>query len=106
MSVPDRYIRLFDLAKYREIQPITDGIKEKNADLKEVIGLLERATNIVQGSEFKKYNGCDIFITGLEDGLEMMQEGGLLNWLPPRGSDKLNIIILSICCPRYQHQQF
>jgi hypothetical protein len=103
MSVPDRYIRLFDLAKYREIQPITDGIKEKNADLKEVIGLLERATNIVQGSEFKKYNGCDIFITGLEDGLEMMQEGGLLNWLPPRGSDKLNIIILSICCPRYQH---
>jgi hypothetical protein len=103
MSASERYIRLFDLAKYREIQPITDGIKEKSADLKEVIGLLEKAINIVQSSEFKKHNGRDgVLIIDLEEGLEITQEGSLINWLPPRGLDKLNAIILSICCPRYQ----
>jgi hypothetical protein len=103
MSVSERYVRLFDLAKYREIQPITDGIKEKSADPKKVIGLLEKAMNIVQSSEFKKHNGSDgVLIIDLEEGLEIMQEGSLMNWLPPRGLDKLNAIILSICCPRYQ----
>jgi hypothetical protein len=103
MSVSERYVRLFDLAKYREIQPITDGIKEKSADPKKVIELLERAMDIVQSSEFKKHNGRDgVFIIDLEEGLEITQEGSLMNWLPPRGLDKLNAIILSICCPRYQ----
>jgi hypothetical protein len=103
MSVPDRYIRLFDLAKYREIQPITDGIKERNADPTEVINLIQRAMNVVQSSEFEKHNGRNhIFIAELEDGLEIMQEKSLLEWRCHTSSDKLNVIILSICCPRYQ----
>jgi hypothetical protein len=104
MSVPDRYIRLFDLAKYREIQPITDGIKQRNADSTGVINLIQRAMNVVQSSEFEKYNGRDhIFMIELEDALEIMQEKSLSDWHYYTSSDKLNVIILSICCPRYQN---
>jgi hypothetical protein len=81
MSVPDRYIRLFDLAKYREIQPITDGTKQRNADSTGVINLIQRAMNVVQSSEFEKYNGRDhIFMIELEDALEIMQEKSLSDW--------------------------
>jgi hypothetical protein len=103
MSVSDRYIRLFDLVKYREIQPITDGIKKRNANPTEVINLIQRAMNVVQSSEFEKHNGRNhIFIAELEDGLEIMQEKSLLDWRYHTSSDKLNVIISSICCPRYQ----
>jgi hypothetical protein len=106
MSAPSRYIRLFDLAKYREIQPITDRINERNVDLdpEKVIGLIKRAIDVAQSSDFKKYNSEFIvrsFISEIEEGLEVMQEGSILDW-DSHGTDKLNTIISLVCCPKYQ----
>jgi hypothetical protein len=104
MSIPNRYIRLFDLAKYREIQPVTDGIDKRNVDPGKVIDLIKRAMDIAQSSDFKKYNSeitIDFATFELQEALEIMQEKSILDWYS-YGSDKLNQIISLICCPRYQ----
>jgi hypothetical protein len=46
MDNPSRYIRLFDVEKYREIQPVIEGIKNRCAKAEDVIPVLEAARKI------------------------------------------------------------
>jgi hypothetical protein len=105
MSPPPRYIRLFDINKYREIQPVTDGINKRRVDLSQATKLVETALDLVHGKEFQRYHSessIEYFISEIKDGLEIIKEGDLSNWYAHDGSDKLNMIISTICCPRYQ----
>jgi hypothetical protein len=107
MSPPERYLRLFDLSKYREIQPIVDQINEKNIysgniDFEKTISLIKMAMDIGEGDEIRRYNRGNPFASELRDGLEILQERRLEDWYLYGGEDKLNAIISLICCPGYQ----
>jgi hypothetical protein len=107
MSPPERYIRLFDLSKYREIQPVVDQINEKNIysgniDFEKTISLIKMAMDIGESDEIRRYNRDNPFASELRDGLEILQERRLEDWYLYGGEDKLNAIISLICCPGYQ----
>jgi hypothetical protein len=107
MSPPERYIRLFDLSKYREIQPVVDQINEKNIysgniDFEKTISLIKMAMDIGESDEIRRYNRDNPFASELRDGLEILQEKRLEDWYLYGGEDKLNAIISLICCPGYQ----
>jgi flagellin-specific chaperone FliS len=114
MSPPDRYLRLFDLKKYREIQPITEGINQRDVDTEQAISLINRAVSVVKTENFKKYNDknkINFVTTELQEGLDILQEGRLSEqsaWYDchNHGGDKLNTIITLICCPSYQSSEY
>jgi stress response protein SCP2 len=59
MSPPPRYLRLFDVQKYREIQPVIEGIDRRNADAEDVIFLLKAAKEVAETNDFIIYNDPD-----------------------------------------------
>ncbi len=100
------YFRLFDIEKYRRIQPIVEKIKARNASVTEVTNLLDEAFSIAETEEFKKYNVegeyGDINHDILERIRDLIQEGRLSELPDIESDDMLRTIILVICCPRYQ----
>jgi hypothetical protein len=109
MSAPEYYLRLFDVKKYREIQPIIEGILRHDAKAEQVISLIKAAQQVVQTDDFKKYNS-DLFVDSsnwhLCSELEMIENNGILAWFKEikRGKyiNSLEPIINRICCPKYQ----
>jgi hypothetical protein len=109
MSAPEYYLRLFDVKKYREIQPIIEGILRHNAKAEQVISLIKAAQQVVQTDDFKKYNS-DSFVDSsnwhLCSELEMIENNGILAWFKEieRGGyiNALEPIVHYICCPKYQ----
>ncbi len=115
MSRPERYIRLFDLSKYREIQPVVEQINGKNIysgniDFEKTIDLVKTAIDIAESDEFsrynKRYNNANAFDSELQSALSILQERRLADWYLYGGEDKLNVIISLICCPGYQSCTF
>jgi hypothetical protein len=52
MSAPEYYLRLFDVKKYREIQPIIEGIVRHDVEADRVISLIKTAQQVVQTDDF------------------------------------------------------
>jgi hypothetical protein len=112
MSPSARYLRLFDLEKYREIQPIVEGITKRDVDSDRVNSLVKRVLSIVGSDNYKKYNSPDRFYyydVEFQEMVEAVREGHLLPWLDSMkhsGTDLTQQIILAICCPRYQYSTY
>jgi hypothetical protein len=109
MSAPEYYLRLFDVKKYREIQPIIEGIVRRDAKAEQVISLIKAAQQIVQTDDYKKYNP-DWFVNSDNRSfcseLEMIENNGILAWFKELERreyiNALEPIVQSICCPKYQ----
>jgi hypothetical protein len=109
MSAPERYLRLFDVKKYREIQPVIEGIVRHDVEAEQVISLIKTAQQVVQTDDFKKYNSDSFVDSGnsrLCSELEMIESNGILAWFEEikRGNyiNALYPIVHYICCPKYQ----
>jgi hypothetical protein len=111
MNPCKRYLRLFDLKKYREIQPVIDSIANRNVDCQQVIPLVEAAIDLVNVGDFEKYNDLDmkeIYTEDLQDVLTILREGKLLSWIDTKeySKEKIYRLILLICCPKYQIMEY
>ncbi len=111
MNPCERYLRLFDLKKYREIQPVIDSIAYRNMDCQQVIPLVEAAWEISKLDEFVKYNDPDMReVCDEEFGklLQVLQKKELLSWIDAHSSclDALHRIVFLICCPKYRELLF
>lgn len=110
MDNPSRYIRLFDVEKYREIQPAIEGIKNRDAKAENVIPVLEAARKIAETDDFIKYNDdktrieakylrltiATIEVSGISEWFDMLDKG------EDFGCDILHRVYRFICCPKYQ----
>lgn len=107
------YLRLFDLEKYQEIQPIIKGISERDTSIgiERVIRMIELARDVVVSNNFKKYNPDYIYEDyeeELDDILNLLKENSLQLWFDTLeqweyGFNRvLQICVKSICCPKYQ----
>ncbi len=81
---PIYYLRIFNLDKYQEIEPIINTIHGRNADPDEVYCLIQQAMNIAT-DEFRQSNQIDnnlheYYIYCLEKALNSIQAGNLLEW--------------------------
>jgi hypothetical protein len=111
MSPPPRYLRLFDVQKYREIQPVIEGIDRRNADAEDVIFLLKAAKEVAETNDFIIYNdpdqdeGCP---EEMQKRIDLIQKFGIAAWFDSLdreeyfGSDVIVQIYSYFCCPRYQ----
>jgi hypothetical protein len=111
MDNPSRFIRLFDIEKYREIQSVIEGIKNRDAKADDVIPLLEAAKSIAETDDFIKYNN-DAKMTRanyLQGVIDVIQMSGISNWYNTLdkgehfGHDIIHTIFRFICCPEYQY---
>lgn len=110
MSRPYRYLRLFDLDKYREIEPIIKGIANRNIEAESVISLVKTAQDIIQTDDLKKYNEDDIshWDAELRKILDILEDNDITTWLEKLdrtkniGIDITWLIISLICCPKFQ----
>ena len=109
MSAPECYLRLFDIKKYREIQPIIEGIINRDIAVKQVISLFEAAREVVYTDDFKKYNPDWIYeddYKSLGDELEILKNNDISIWYAELDRynyfDTLESITEYICCPKYQ----
>jgi hypothetical protein len=110
MDNPSRYIRLFDVEKYREIQPIIEGIKNRCAKAEDVIPVLEAARKIAETDDFIKYNDDETRIEAkyLQLTIVTIQVSGISKWFDALdkgeifGRDILHRVYRFICCPKYQ----
>ncbi len=100
------YLRLFDIEKYRRIQPIIEKIEARNASVTEATHLLDEAFSIAGTEEFEKYNNEGEYgmytYRVLERIKDLIQEGRLSELPDIESDDMLQAIIFVICCPRYQ----
>jgi hypothetical protein len=110
MDNPSRYIRLFDVEKYREIQPVIEGIKNRDAKAEDVIPVLEAARKIAETDDFIKYNDDEthieakylrltiatIEVSGISEWFDMLDKGENFGW------DILHTVYRFICCPEFQ----
>lgn len=77
------YLRLFDVEKYREIQPITDGIISRTAKADDVISLLKAAKEVTESEDFIMYNdpdqddGCSEEMQGR---IDLIKKSGIKAW--------------------------
>jgi hypothetical protein len=110
MDNPSRYIRLFDVEKYREIQPVIEGIKNRCAKAEDVIPVLEAARKIAETDDFIKYNDDKTRIEAeyLQFTIATIQVSGISKWFDALdkgeifGRDILHRVYRFICCPKYQ----
>jgi hypothetical protein len=110
MDNPSRYIRLFDVEKYREIQPVIEGIKNRCAKAEDVIPVLEAARKIAETDDFIKYNDDKIGTAAnyLQLTIAKIQVSGVSKWFDALdkgeifGHDILHTVYRFICCPKYQ----
>ncbi len=107
MRPTEHCLHLFDLNKYREIQPVVKSIANRNVDCQQVIPLVTAAIEVVNLDDFEKYNDSDlkeVFIEDLQELLEVVQKGELLSWIDAKTYSKyeLNRLIFLICCPKFQ----
>ncbi len=83
------YIRVFDLDKYREIQPIVGSIYNKSADPDLVASLIRESIDKIETDEFKKYHEewiQESYSDSLESALKLVQSGRLSEWYIYDGS--------------------
>jgi hypothetical protein len=115
-TISYRYLRLFDLEKYREIQPIIEGIAKRDAELEaeQVISLVKTAASVLQTEDFKEYNDEECLEDNtleMDEILSSIEEGDILKmfaFLDKRKKtcvyDALRIMVFLICCPKYQEE--
>jgi hypothetical protein len=111
MNPCERYLRLFDLKKYREIQPVIDSIASRNVDCQQVIPLVREAMKVVESDDFEKYNDPDMKeVCDEEFGelLEVLGKEELLSWIDTNSCNiqTLRRLIFLICCPRFREVLF
>ncbi len=111
MNPCERYLRLFDLKKYREIQPIIDSIAYRNVDCQQVIPLVEAAWAISKLDDFVKYNDPDMREVHDEEFgklLKVLKTEELLSWLDASAYriQILRNVVFLICCPKYRELLF
>jgi hypothetical protein len=115
MQNPIRYLRLFDEKKYREIQPIIEGIVKRNADAEQVIFLLEAVKGITQTDDFRKYHDpedADSYAEKFQSIQNIIMTSGISVWFDMldrkeyHGIDILPELFSMICCPTYQWSTF
>lgn len=140
--------RVFNLHKYRTIQPVIESIKSKLSNKAQVISLIEEAINQTKTDIFSAYNKNDlkeIYLNYLQSALNLVQSGrtsellsrsnkiedeeyitsyiteivvfdsyaegkgldsidiqSLLNENDINYTQAIDIIILLLCCPKYQ----
>jgi hypothetical protein len=114
-TISYHYLRLFDLEKYREIQPIIEGIAKRDIKLEveQVISLVKAAASVLQTEDFKEYNDecLEDNILEMEEILSSIEEGDILKMFAfldkrkdPCVYDALRIMVFLICCPKYQEE--
>jgi hypothetical protein len=111
MSPPPRYLRLFDVQKYREIQPIIEGIDRRDADAEDVIALLRAAKKVTETNDFIIHTDPDHeegYPEEMQKRIDLIQESGLAKWYNSLdrgeyfGSDVIFQLYSYLCCPKYQ----
>jgi hypothetical protein len=115
MKNPPRYLRLFDMKKYREIQPIIESIDRRDADAEDVISLLQAAKEVAETNDFIIYNDPDQgdgYPEEMQKRIDLIQEFGIAAWFDSLdrgehfGSDVIVQIYSYICCPKYQESAY
>jgi hypothetical protein len=111
MSPPPRYLRLFDVQKYREIQPVIEGIDRRNADAEDVISLLQAAKEVTETNDFIIHTDPDQdegYPEEMQKRIDLIQEFGVVAWFASLdrgehfGSDVIFQLYSYLCCPKYQ----
>jgi hypothetical protein len=109
MSTIECRLMLFDVNKYREIQPVIEGIINRDIAIDRVVSLFEAARKVVCTDDFKKYNPDWIYedeYKDLGDDLEMLRNNDISIWYAELDRynyfDTLESITQYICCPKYQ----
>lgn len=111
MSPPPRYLRLFDVQKYREIQPIIEGIGRRDAGTEDVISLLIAAKEVTETNDFIIYNDPDqdeSYSKDMQKRINLIQENGVAAWFDSldrgeySGCDVIVELYSYLCCPKYQ----
>lgn len=111
MDMPARQLRLFDIKKYREIQPTIEGIAKRSASAEQVISSLEAALDVAKSEDFRNHNSPNdpkIYTATFQDILDIVQKSGVSKWFAMLdqkiygGVDILQELFLFICCPKFQ----
>jgi hypothetical protein len=115
MGILPRYIRLFDVQKYREIQPIVEGIARRDASAKDVISLLKAAKEVTEGNDFIMYNDPDQeegYPEEMQERIDLIQDFGIVTWYnaldrgDSGGYDAIRQLYSYLCCPKYQQSAY
>jgi hypothetical protein len=112
MSLLPYFFRIFDLKKYREIEPIINGILDSSVDATQLKVLLKEASNIIEGDEFKKYNDksmryeYDIFqlmINLIDDNKFEEWKGTKYESMDDYYPENVALYLVQVlCCPKFQ----
>jgi hypothetical protein len=112
MSPDPYFFRIFNLKKYREIEPAIIDILNSNVDAERLKVLLKEAINIIESDEFKKYNDksmrfdYDVF----QSMMNLIDENRFKEWTDKKDDEweeyypenvALHLVEI-LCCPKYQ----
>jgi hypothetical protein len=112
MSPLPYFFRVFDLKKYREIEPVINGMLDSSVDATQLKVLLKEANSIIEGDDFKKYNDeftrCEYDIFQLM--INLIDENKFEEWkstkydsLDEYYPERVAAHLLEVlCCPRFQ----
>jgi hypothetical protein len=113
MKILPRCIRLFDVQKYREIQPIVEGIVRRDARAKDVIYLLKAAKEVTESNDFIMYNDQDEgYSEEMQERIDLIQDFGITTWYndldrgDSGGYDVVCQLYSYLCCPKYQESAY
>jgi hypothetical protein len=104
------HLRLFDLKKYRKIQPVLKSIYEGIEDCQQLIPFIMEAKKNVEHDDFEKYNDPDereCYFDDFEEILGILREGNLITWLYTGQDSDLHRHVLAnvfklYCFPNFQ----
>jgi hypothetical protein len=113
MKILPRCIRLFDVQKYREIQPIIEGIANRDASEKDVIYLLKAAKEVAESNDFMMYNDPEEgYPEEMQERIDLIQDFGIMTWYNALdrgnlgGYDAVCQLYSYLCCPKYQRSAY
>jgi hypothetical protein len=106
------FFRVFNLNKYREIEPVIADILNSSVDAERMKFLLKEAIDIVEGDVFKKYNDDSMrYEYGVFQSIaNLIDENKFEEWTEKKDDDweeyyPENVALRFIevlCCPKYQ----
>jgi hypothetical protein len=106
MDPGSHWLILFDLKKYRGIQPLIESVANRSIDYQQMILLVEEAIKIVEHDDFENYNdpdGRECFLEDFQEMLDVLQKKEFLSWFDERQNFYiLRDVVFLICCPDFQ----
>jgi hypothetical protein len=107
------HFRLFDVKKYKQLEPVLAKLLNKTIASNDLAILLKEGVSVAESDDFKKYNDISdtrYFVEAFSEILELIDANDFLKWVNTESYELTDqepkslfgYLVVLLCCPKFQ----